>query len=91
MPQRYEDYNKELEICFILDVEEKEQGLAIREKGSKEPLCIYTVLSDCEVDRIFDAVWEFNDKTGRCLGLEAKEIFNAKNKSLNKTSKEHDM
>lgn len=91
LPQRYEDYDKELEICFILDVKEKEQGLAIREKGSKEPLSVYTVLSDCEIDRIFDTVWEFNDKTGRCLGLEAKEIFNAKNKSLNKTSKEHDM
>ena len=91
LPQRYEDYNKELEICFILDVEKEEQGLAIREKGSKEPLSIYTVLSDYEFDRIFDTVWEFDNKTERCLGLEAKEIFNAKNKSLNKTSKEHDM
>lgn len=91
LPQRYEDYNKELEICFILDVEKEEQGLAIREKGSKEPLCIYTVLADYELDRVFDTIWEFDNKTGRCLGLEAKEIFNAKNKSLNKTSKEHDM
>ena len=91
LPPRYDDYNKELEICFILDVKKEEQELAIREKGSEEPLCIYSVLSDCEFDRICDTVWEFNDKTGRCLSLEAKEIFNAKNKSLNKTSEEHDM